>query len=64
MVVVNLADQPRQVILDLGEFAGHYTEVFSAEDRVLAAQEKLDLEPWAYKVYVSGTPHNKPAQRS
>ena len=50
VVVVNLTDQPQHVALELGEFAGHYTEVFTAEDRVLTAQEELDLEPWAYRV--------------
>ena len=52
VVVVNLTDQPQQVTLELGESAGHYTEVFTAEGRVLAAQEKLDLESWAYRVYL------------
>lgn len=53
VVVVNPTDQPQHVTLELGESAGHYTEVFAAEDRVLAAQEKLDLEPWAYRVYLN-----------
>ena len=55
VVVLNLADQLRQVTLEAGELAGHYTEVFTAEERVLAAEERLDLEPWAYKLYLSGT---------
>ena len=53
VVVVNLADQPQQVTLQLGESAGHYTEIFTAEDRVLTTQEKRDLEPWAYRVYLN-----------
>jgi glycosidase len=52
VVVVNLTDQPQQVTLELGESAGHYAEVFTAEDRMLAVQAKLDLEPWAYRVYL------------
>jgi hypothetical protein len=53
VVVVNLTDQPQHVTLELGEFAGHHTEVFTAEGRVLAAQEKLNLESWAYRVYLN-----------
>jgi glycosidase len=56
VVVVNLSDQPRRVALEVGEVAGDYKELFAAQARTLAAREALDLQPWAYKVYVSGTP--------
>jgi len=62
VVVANLSDQLQQVTLQLGEFSGHYTEVFTAEDRVLAAQENLELESWAYGVYSNNA--SQPAERS
>jgi glycosidase len=51
IVVVNLTDQPQRVELELGECAGQYSEVFTAEDIFLSAQQKLNLEAWAYRVY-------------
>jgi glycosidase len=62
VVVVNLSDLPQQVTLQLGEFAGHYTEIFTSEDSVLATQEELKLEPWAYRVYLNNA--SQPAERS
>lgn len=34
---------------------GDYKELLGARARTLAASEALDLQPWAYEVYVSGT---------
>jgi cyclomaltodextrinase / maltogenic alpha-amylase / neopullulanase len=52
IVVVNLTKQPCQITMELGESAGRYTEVFTGEERTFAAHERLDLEPWAYRVYL------------
>jgi glycosidase len=56
VVVVNLTAQPQHVTLEVGDAAGAYTELFAAEAAALAARETVDLEPWAYRLYVSGTP--------
>jgi glycosidase len=56
VVAVNLTDKAQQAALEVGGAAGAYTELFAAQGKTLAARENLDLEPWAYRVYVSGTP--------
>jgi 1,4-alpha-glucan branching enzyme len=56
VVVVNLTAQPQRVTLEVGDAAGSYTELFAANAAALAARETVDLEPWAYRLYVSGTP--------
>jgi glycosidase len=53
VVMVNLTDKPQQVTLELGEGTGRYAEVFTGEDKVLTASERLDLGPWAYRVYTT-----------
>jgi hypothetical protein len=63
VVVVNLSGEARRTALEVGEAAGQYTELFAASAKTLAARETLDLEPWAYRLYVRGTPDaHTPAQ--
>jgi cyclomaltodextrinase / maltogenic alpha-amylase / neopullulanase len=45
VVVVNLADQPQRARLELGNFAGRYTELFSGESKTFVADDELALEP-------------------
>ena len=56
---VNLSDRPQHAELDVGPAAGAYAEFFTSTNRNLGNHESLDLEPWGYRVYLSGTP--KPA---
>ena len=49
---MNLVDHSPEVVLELGAIAGRYTESLTVNDEVLSAQEKLELEPWAYRIYV------------
>jgi hypothetical protein len=42
--------------LNVGPAAGDYTEIFTAEPCRLAATAELELSPWAFKVFVTGTP--------
>jgi hypothetical protein len=41
-------------MLELGDFAGSYTELFTREAKTLEGKEDLNLGPWAYQVYLTG----------
>ncbi|MCX5683915.1 MAG: alpha-glucosidase C-terminal domain-containing protein, partial [Planctomycetota bacterium] len=56
VVVVNLTAQPQLVTLEVGDAAGAYTELFDARAAPLAVREVVSLEPWDYRLYVSGAP--------
>jgi glycosidase len=56
VAVVNLAERAQSVTLNVGPAAGDYTEIFTAEPCRLAATAELELAPWAFKVFVTGTP--------
>ena len=56
VVVLNLCNRVQHETLDLGEVAGNYTEVFTGQKRTLAGKQVLDLEPWGYRLYLTGTP--------
>ena len=53
VVIVNLTSQRQRVTIDVGDAAGDYTEVFTSKASTLKAKEDLDLEAWAYRVYVT-----------
>ncbi len=53
MVVVNLSDQPQKATLQDATLAGNYMDGFTGKTVSLRSKPTLDLEPWAYRVYVS-----------
>ena len=60
VVVLNLSDHAQRETLDLSGVAGNYREVFTGQSKRLTGKENLDLEPWGYRVYLSGTPLPEP----
>lgn len=50
--VFNFSKEPRTVKFTDGPYAGKYTEFFSGKDSVIDAATKLELGPWAYRLYV------------
>ncbi len=50
--VFNFSDRPQTVTFDEGPHYGSYTDFFSGEAAEFAAGVWLELEPWAYRVYV------------
>ncbi|MGB5980850.1 MAG: alpha-amylase family glycosyl hydrolase [Nonlabens sp.] len=51
-VVINFSDEVQQVDFKENLYHDDYTEYFSKEKSSLGANFKLELEPWAYKVFV------------
>ena len=52
LVVVNLGAQSQTATLKDASLAGKYTDGFSKEAVVLSAAPSINLEPWAYRVYI------------
>ncbi|MDX1530304.1 MAG: alpha-amylase family glycosyl hydrolase, partial [Rhodothermales bacterium] len=50
--VFNLSDQPQAVTFEEALYPGAYTEYFTGEAVTLGAGAVVELEPWAYRVYV------------
>ena len=50
--VFNLSAQPQTVRFEQALFHGDYIEHFSGRSATLRASTSLELEPWAYRVYV------------
>jgi len=51
LVVLNLSAEPNTVKFSGENFVGAYTELFSAQEKIIEAEFTLEMEPWAYKVY-------------
>ena len=51
LVVLNLSAEPNTVKFNGENFVGAYTELFSAQEKIIEAEFTLEMEPWAYKVY-------------
>ena len=51
LVLLNLTDQPQTARVDLTDWSGTYTELFSAQEQALAGSWSVDLAPWAYQVW-------------
>lgn len=51
-VVINFSDTTQQVRFQETLYPGAYTDYFTRERTVLTAETKLELAPWAYRVYV------------
>jgi glycosidase len=51
MVVLNLSEEPAEVILEGTLYSGTYTEVFSGEVRTFEGNDTLSMEPWTYLVF-------------
>ncbi len=51
VVIINLSAKEQEVILDGDGFTGRYTEVFSEEEKELAAGSPLSLKAWEYFVF-------------
>jgi len=54
--VVNLSAEPRAVTLAETLYYGSYTDYFSGVSVAFDAPVRLDLEPWAYRIYVHQGP--------
>ncbi len=50
-VVLNISAKPKVVKFSGENFAGNYTELFSAQEKTITTDVMLEMEPWAYKVY-------------
>lgn len=50
--VFNLSAQPQQITLHGDAFVGKYTDHFTAATVEFAPEQQLNLEPWAYRIYV------------
>ena len=51
MVVLNLSDEPAEVLLNGDYYAGTYTEVFSGDVKTFEGNETLSLDAWGYLVF-------------
>ena len=56
LVILNLSDQAQSLALKSQEITGEYVELFTEEAKSLSGMDDLNLAPWEYRVYTSGTP--------
>jgi glycosidase len=54
LVVVNLTGENKEAQLNGPGLKGSYTELFTNDRKPFAEKETLKLNPWEYRVYVSG----------
>ena len=52
LAAFNFSNTPQQVTLEETLYHGDYTDFFSGESVTLAADARLSIEPWGYKVFV------------
>jgi cyclomaltodextrinase len=55
VVVLNFYDNQKQIELESVYLKGAYTELFSSVNVLFESSRKFDLEPWAYRVFVTET---------
>ena len=53
LVVLNFSDQELTVQLKGDAYQGSYRSIFSDQEKSLGANQKMELNPWDYKVYQS-----------
>ncbi|MGE5401762.1 MAG: alpha-amylase family glycosyl hydrolase [Ignavibacteriales bacterium] len=52
LVVLNLSDKEKNIVLSGDIIKGKYTELFSKEKKTFSLKENVKLGPWGYKVFV------------
>lgn len=50
IVIINISDQPKEVILENEYHKGKYTELFTSQKFELIGKDKIQLAPWGYLV--------------
>jgi len=50
-IILNLSDESQDIIIPQG-IAGAYNDYFAGESSVINEGEEMNLEPWAYKIYL------------
>ena len=50
ITIINLSNEPQEVVIDLDIESGKYKNVFSGEELVINKNDNFELLPWAYLV--------------